>query len=146
MSDRGSQMNGSSDAPRQRATVVLADDVPAIRTLLRHTLQDSFDILGEAGDGGEAIALAESLHPDLVLLDLNMPGLDGLQAIAAIRDRARRTRIVVLTGLESSVVEQQARDLGAVDFIEKSAPLDDVHDRLRALVGRPPLSGRAGRA
>ncbi len=143
MSDQGSQISGGTDAPSRRATVVLADDVPAIRTLLRHTLQDSFEILGEAGDGGEAIALAEALRPDLVLLDLNMPGLDGLQAITAIRDRAPATQIVVLTGLESSVVELQARDLGATDFIEKSAPLDAVHDRLRALVGRPPLSGRA---
>lgn len=143
MSDGRSQVQGNGDAAGARPTVLLADDVPAIRALLRHTLQDTFDVIGEAADGGEAITLAVALHPDVVLLDLNMPGQDGLQAIAAIRAQAPDTQIVVLTGLESAVVERQARELGATDFLEKSAPLDDVHDRLRELVGRPGSSDRS---
>jgi len=139
-------MSRSPEPRSARASVVIADDVPAIRTLLRHTLQESFDVLGEAADGAEAVELAVALRPDVLLLDLNMPGQDGLQAIKAVRERAPRTRIVVLTGLEPAVVEHQARELGAVDFLEKSAPLDDVHDRLRALVGQPPAAGRSGRA
>lgn len=140
---RGSQMSEGAPTRSPRPSLVIADDVPAIRTLLRHTLEESFDVLGEAADGEEAVELAVALRPDVLLLDLNMPGQDGLQAIRAVRERAPRTRIVVLTGLEPAVVEHQARELGAIEFLEKTAPLDDVHDRLRALVGEPPAADRA---
>ncbi|HVF14485.1 MAG TPA: response regulator, partial [Acidimicrobiales bacterium] len=67
--------------------VVIADDASAMRALLRRMLEDSaaFDVVGEAGDGEEAVRLAGALHPDLVILDVAMPGMDGLTAIAGIR-------------------------------------------------------------
>lgn len=131
---------GTRNAAHVRPTVVLADDVPAIRALLRHTLEDSFEIVGEAADGDKAIHAAAELRPDVVLLDLNMPGRDGLEAIAGIRERAPSTLIVVLTGLEPQLVERQVLQLGASAFLEKSAPLEDVHARLRELVGLQPLA------
>lgn len=119
---------------RDRPTILLVDDVPALRLLLRHSLQDEFDVVGEAGDGATAGELAARLHPDVVLLDLNMPDQDGLQAIGTIRAATPGTRIAVFTGLEATVVEATVRAMGADDFLEKSAPLDEVQARLRALV------------
>lgn len=119
---------------RDRPTLLLVDDVPALRLLLRHSLQDEFDVVGEAGDGAAAGELAGRLHPDVVLLDLNMPGRDGLQAIGSIRAATPETRIAVFTGLEAEVVEATVLALGADALLEKSAPLEEVRASLRALV------------
>jgi CheY-like chemotaxis protein len=88
--------------------VLLVDDKPAVRWLLRSTFEPDarFEIVGEAADGREAVAVAEATHPDLAVMDLAMPNVDGLQAIDAIRRTSPETRIVVLSGHASSMQEQ----------------------------------------
>jgi len=112
--------------------VVIADDASAMRALLRRMLEDStaFEIVGEAADGEEAVSLAGALHPDVVLLDVAMPGMDGLEAIPGIRRMSPTTRIVVLSAIEASRVKAQALASGADAFIEKRMVSDSLALRL----------------
>ena len=74
--------------PRSPPTVLIVDDQPMMRTALRTILAaDGIVIVGEAGDGNTAIEMVAALHPDVVLMDVRMPGLDGIAATSAIRDR-----------------------------------------------------------
>jgi len=122
----------SDDAAHDRLRVVIADDVSAMRALLRRMLEESaaFDIVGEAGDGEEAVRLAGTLHPDLVLLDLAMPGMDGLSAIPGIRTRSPASHIVILSAIESGRGKDQALASGADAFIEKRMLSDSLAQRL----------------
>ncbi len=100
--------------------VMLVDDQPAVRWLLRSTLEpdDRFEIVGEAGDGNEAVSVAEANHPDLAVLDLAMPNGDGLKAISEIRRTSPETRIVVLSGHAESM-GGLARAHGAAGCVQK---------------------------
>src|ERR671928_2066170 len=78
--------------------ILLVDDHPLTRSALAALLaQHAFDVVGEAADGEQAIEAAEQLAPDLVLLDLSMPGLDGLSALPRLREAAPESEVVVLT-------------------------------------------------
>src|SRR3990172_10023903 len=89
--------------------VLLADDHAVLRSGLRLLLstQDDFEVVGEAGSGIEALELAASQQPDLILLDLSMPGLGGLEALPSLRRRAPRARILILTMHEDPQYLQQ---------------------------------------
>ena len=84
----------------RRITVLLCDDHKGFRTLLRYTVEEDprLEVVGEACDGRSGIQAVAELHPDVLLLDISMPSLDGLEAIAEIRALAPRTRIVALSG------------------------------------------------
>ena len=112
--------------------VLVCDDVEAFRALLRYTLQEDpgIEVVGEAADGMAAIQAAERLQPDVVLLDLTMPILDGMDAIPAVLERAPSAQVVALSGWGADRVEQAALDQGAIAYVEKS---DDV-EALRAAV------------
>jgi len=118
--------------PDDRLRVVIADDASAMRALLRRMLEDTaaFEIVGEAGDGAEAVEMTGAFHPDLVVLDLSMPVMDGLSAIPAIRRISPLTRIVVLSALEPERVREQAMASGADAFIEKCLVADSLAQRL----------------
>lgn len=78
--------------------ILLADDVPAIRKVVRALLeQEGFEVIGEAGDGQEAVRLAQALCPDVAILDLSMPGLNGLEAAREIQQACPRTHQILLT-------------------------------------------------
>lgn len=120
---------------RSPHAIVVADDVAAIRDLVRATLEpEGFVVVGEAADGAEAVARVVELQPDAVLLDLNMPGRDGLQAITEIRACAPAVKICVLTGLAEGVIADKAYELGAHAFVEKGSSLDELADVLRGLL------------
>jgi DNA-binding NarL/FixJ family response regulator len=106
----------------------LVDDVREFRQLMRFGLQEDprIEIVGEADDGTGALDVVTSLRPDVVLLDLSMPGLDGLEVIEALRQSTPDTRIVVLSGFAASRMEQAALDRGAVVYLEKGAPLAEI--------------------
>lgn len=125
-----------SRAPAAQAppTVLLVDDVETIRALLRAHLEPEFTVVGEAGDGAEAQRQAEALRPDAVVLDLNMPRHDGLEAIAPILRVSPETRIVVLSVLAREVIEDKVLGLGADAFVDKSDSLDAVVAALRAVL------------
>ena len=112
--------------------VLVCDDSDAFRALLRYTLQEDpgIEVVGEAADGMAAIHAAERLQPDVVLLDLTMPILDGMDAIPAVLERAPSAQVVALSGWGADRVEQAALDQGAIAYVEKS---DDV-EALRAAV------------
>jgi DNA-binding NarL/FixJ family response regulator len=108
--------------------ILIADDVPELRAIFRLLLQTDqrFEVVGEAADGYEAIAQARLLQPDLVILDVAMPRLDGLQAIPKIHEAVPGVRILVLSGFEAGRISEQAIALCATAFLEKGAPTEEI--------------------
>ncbi len=120
--------------PARRCTVVLADDAEPLRALLIATLEPEFAVVGEAGDGAEAVRLAEALKPDALVLDLNMPRHDGLGAIEPILAVSPETRIVVLSVLASEVIEDKVLALGADAYVDKASSHQAVAEALRRVL------------
>lgn len=115
-----------------RCRVVIADDMPDLRYLLRLSLemQGSFEVVAEASNGREAVHLAEQHKPDVVVLDVAMPVMDGLEAIPQIRELSPDTKIVMLTGFNAPGLEKKALSLGADLYLQKSIALLDVSTSL----------------
>jgi DNA-binding NarL/FixJ family response regulator len=127
------------DAGRPPIRVVLADDQALVRGGFRSLLdaQRDIEVVGEAGTGDEAVAMASGLSPDVVLMDIRMPGMDGLAATRAIAEdeRLRDVRIVVLTtfGLDEYVFE--AIRAGASGFLVKDTEPDELVHAVRIVAG-----------
>src|SRR5881227_3395908 len=98
-----------------KVRVLLADDLADIRLVMRLLLEADgrAEVVGEAADGAEAVRLAQELHPDAVILDLRMPGMDGVQALPLIRDASPGTVVVALSALPMSPMTDRAEMLGA---------------------------------
>lgn len=120
-----------------RRSVLLVDDTADIRMLLRQALEldGSFDVVGEAGDGAVALELAEALQPDLVLLDLAMPRMDGLQVLPLLLERSPGSRVVVLSGFEHAALGAEALRLGATSYVQKGRPLQEILAALHRVLG-----------
>jgi DNA-binding NarL/FixJ family response regulator len=104
--------------PRPR--VLLADDHIRLREALRDLLEETgFEVVGESGDGADAVAMAGQLEPDIVVIDLRMPVLNGLDATRLIKDGRPATQVVVLSAFESPELERQAREAGAFAYLDK---------------------------
>ena len=116
----------------RRFRLLIVDDNDEVRGYLRRLLESEFDVVGEAADGDEAIELAEREQPDVLLLDLAMPRVDGLQVLERIRAGSAHIRVVVFTGYGAEFAEA-ARRLGADDYIEKGAPISQLLERLRGV-------------
>ena len=101
--------------------VVIADDVEDLRLLLRIALdaEGGFDVVGEAGDGAEAVAQVREHEPDLVVLDLSMPNLDGLEALSLIRAGTPGAQVVVVSGFAAERMAPAALAAGAIAYLEK---------------------------
>ena len=127
--------------------VLLVDDHPITRDALAALLaQHDFTVVGQAADGTEAIELARRLRPQLVLLDLSMPGLGGLEALPSIRDAAPECEVVVLTasGTEENLLS--AIRGGAAGYLLKSEPPERIAGFLRGVgKGEAALSGEVAR-
>jgi DNA-binding NarL/FixJ family response regulator len=115
--------------------IFLCDDVPELRALLRYGLEEdeSLKVVGEAGDAESAVRQVAELQPDVVLLDLSMPGMDGLEAIQLIRAASPETGIVVLSGFSAARLGQTALDLGADRYLEKGEPGEVIRETIRAV-------------
>jgi DNA-binding NarL/FixJ family response regulator len=119
------------------ARVVVVDDAEELRALIRRVLDrdDDFTVVGEAGDGQAGVDLAGEQQPDVVLLDIAMPVLDGLQALPLIRKKCPDTVVVVLSGFGSdSLAAQKALELGAHGFLNKGESQGKLVQRLRVIV------------
>jgi PAS domain S-box-containing protein len=121
----------------RKVSVVLVDDSVDVRTLVRIRLQASglFDVLGEAADGEEAIEEVIRHEPALVLLDISMPAMDGLETLPAILAVRPGTAVVMFSGFGGTELALQVRDFGAIDLVEKSIPLEELPDRLLQSMG-----------
>jgi len=108
--------------------VFLCDDVPDLRFLFRVALEerDGVEVVGEAGDGAAGVEGVADLQPDVVLLDLAMPVMDGLQAIPLIRERSPNTKIIVLSGFGDGPAAESAIALGIDRFVDKSTSLEEI--------------------
>ena len=117
--------------------LLIADDDPQLVRALRITLAaHGYDVVA-AHDGSAAIALASQSHPDIILLDLGMPHLDGIQVIQALRGWTAAP-IIVVSGRTGSADKVEALDAGADDFVTKPFQMDELLARLRALSRRTP--------
>lgn len=117
----------------EKCTVVLADDTPEIRTLLRLTLEDQgeIEVVGEAGDGAEAVKIVTELQPDALVLDLAMPVMDGFEAIPKVRRNAPETKIIVLSGFDRAAMSERALSLGADVYFEKGISFFDLAEKVK---------------
>jgi diguanylate cyclase (GGDEF)-like protein len=122
-----------------RLRVLLVDDTATVRVLLRRVLEGSgsFVVVGEAADGREAVDLAGRYQPDVVLLDLAMPVMDGLEAIPLIRACSPASSIVVLSGFNAERVAAQALDLGAAACLEKRHRPEELVRLIADATGAP---------
>jgi|SRR4051812_21897687 DNA-binding NarL/FixJ family response regulator len=129
-------------------SVLIADDHAMVRTGLQQLLASDADIevVGLAANGAEAAELAESLRPDVVLMDLQMPILDGVAATAAIRESVPETHVVIVTSFSDRERIVGAIDAGAVGYLLKDATPDEILSGVRAAArGESPLHPRAAR-
>src|SRR5712691_198621 len=113
--------------------IVIADDHPIVRDGLKKLLllEDDFEVIGEAGDGREVIDKVQELDPDVLLLDLRMPNLDGLSALQALQQTSKRTRIIVLTASEDKNEFVQAMKLGCSGIVLKQTAPDLIVKSIR---------------
>jgi len=120
--------------PSARIRILLVDDHEVVRRGLRGflELQDDMEVVGEAADGGAAIAQADALDPDVVLMDLLMPNVDGLTAIAAIHKAHPETDIVAVTSFIEEDKVTSALEAGASGYLLKDAGADEVARAIRA--------------
>jgi DNA-binding NarL/FixJ family response regulator len=115
---------------------VIADDAADLRLLMRIVLDrdQRFEVVGEAGDGLQALEQVNIYDPDLLVLDLAMPRMDGLEVLANLRDRDRPP-IVVLSGFKNEAMVARALELGATAYIAKGADIETLPDLLVGAVG-----------
>lgn len=123
---------------RETKRIVIADDSEDMRFLMKAMLGRGFDVVGEAGDGVDAIDLVETQRPDLILLDLAMPIMDGLAAIPRIRGASPSTIVVVLSGFGDERLKEAALAAGAHAYLEKGSSLKDLAAVLADLCGTEP--------
>lgn len=115
--------------------VLLVDDADDVRYLVRMTLEvdGRFHVVGDAADGREALELLERESPDVVVLDMAMPVMDGLEVLAEMKSRGFRSKVLALSGFNGGVKER-ATALGVHDYVRKGqAPLSELVPRLLAL-------------
>jgi DNA-binding NarL/FixJ family response regulator len=115
--------------------VILADDQELVRAGFRMILETQVDIevVGESGDGVEAVAATRRLRPDVVLMDIRMPNLDGLQASKQIMATVSRSRVLILTTFDLDEYVYQALAAGASGFLLKNAPPEQLIDAVRVV-------------
>ncbi|MCW2973115.1 MAG: two-component response regulator [Thermoleophilia bacterium] len=120
--------------PTDPHRIVLCDDQPDFVRLLQLLLaiEGDLEVVGTAANGEEAIEVCGQLRPDLLVLDISMPVMDGLTALPLVRAASPDTNVVMLTGLGSSEVRERALAAGATGFIEKGASATELPELIRA--------------
>jgi DNA-binding NarL/FixJ family response regulator len=138
----------------ERIRVLVVDDHKVVRKGLRTfiSVNDDLELVGEAGNGEEAIEQVAALHPDVVLMDLKMPVMDGPTAIAEIRSRFPEVQIVALTSFDDESLAQRALEAGAIGYLFKDAEEEDLISAIRmagdgkGVVAREAMQALVGRS
>src|SRR5260370_5340220 len=122
-----------TDGKPKAIRVVLADDHPIVRDGLRKllSLEDDIEIVGEAADGREVLQVVQDTEPDVVILDLRMPNLDGLSALQALQQTNKRSKVIVLTASEDKNEFVQAMKLGCSGIVLKQTAPDLIVKSIR---------------
>lgn len=132
-----------------RIRILIVDDHSVVRSGLGAFLQvfDDFELVGEASNGKEAIEACSSKQPDVVLMDLVMPEMDGAQATKAIRERFPDIQVIVLTSFKEDNLIESALQAGAIGYLLKNVSADELAAAIRsAHIGRPTLAPEATQA
>jgi DNA-binding NarL/FixJ family response regulator len=119
-----------------RPRVLLADDHPPLLAAIRRLLADEFEVVGEASDGDEVVHLTRALHPDVVIVDLAMPPMGGMEAIRQIHAEPSGPAILALTVISDSAVRKAALEAGASGYVLKSQAAGDLIPAIRAALRR----------
>ncbi len=117
--------------------ILVVDDHPVVRDGLVAMLgtQPDFEVVGEAASGGEAVRLAGAHHPDVIFLDLEMPEMDGVEAIYRLRETSPQTRVIVFTAFDTDERILSALQAGAQGYLLKGAPRDELFNAVRVVHG-----------
>jgi CheY-like chemotaxis protein len=122
--------------PRGAARVLVVDDTPSMRTEIRHLLEDAgLIVIGEAGQGAEGVMLARELQPDVVVMDVRMPILDGIAATGYITRELPGTRVIVFSAFEDQELAGAARAAGAAGFLTKGVSPAAISAAVRDAAG-----------
>jgi DNA-binding NarL/FixJ family response regulator len=130
---------------RGKIRVLVADDHPMLREGLTAVLgtQPDFEVVGEAADGSEAVQLAQKLRPDVILLDLEMPTLDGVAALERLRDAGSEARTIVFTAYDTDERILRSLRAGARGYLLKGASRAEIFDAIRTVHSGGSLLGPA---
>ncbi|AKH19799.1 response regulator [Sedimenticola thiotaurini] len=123
--------------------VLLVDDHELVRTGFRHILQgsDGIEVVGEAECGEDAVLKAKQEKPDLVLMDVNMPGIGGIEATRRIRRQNPSTQVIAVTVLSDAPFPEQLHEAGALGYLTKGCPADELFQAIKMVAsGRPFVS------
>lgn len=117
--------------------ILVVDDAPEVRAVVKGIIDlhnRGWMVIGEANNGEAGVELARNEQPDLVLLDISMPVMDGLEALPEVRDASPRAVVVVLTGFPSDAAREQSFTAGAHGFVEKDDMVDQLIPHLEAIL------------
>jgi DNA-binding NarL/FixJ family response regulator len=132
---------GPAADPRAPIRLLIADDHPVVRDGLSgmFAADPDFEVAGQAADGSQALRLAEALRPDVILMDLRMPGMDGVTAIGELARRGNPARILVLTTYDTDSYVLPAIEAGATGYLLKDAPRAELLHAVRAAAAGQPV-------
>jgi DNA-binding NarL/FixJ family response regulator len=130
-----------TETATKKTTVLIADDHEVVREGTRALIlrESNFEVCGMARDGREAVELATKLKPDIVVLDITMPEMDGVEAVRQIRRHSRKTRILIFSALQSETTIQELFRAGVKSYIRKGDPGDNLIAALQALASDKPF-------
>ncbi len=129
--------------------VMIVDDHPIVRDGLKNMLMvfDDLELIGEAENGSAALALCHVKTPDVILMDILMPVMDGIQATRAILEHYPQVKIIILTSYPEDDLVQKSLEAGATGYILKNSPIDALADAIRSVnSGSPTLAPEATQA
>ncbi len=115
--------------------VLIVDDSQYTVDMLREILADDFEVVGETGDGDEAVELYAELDPDVVVMDLVISGTDGVTATAKVKKRDPEATVLILTSVDNRAKKRQAADAGADEYMKKPFDPEELKTNLGELTG-----------